>query len=122
MDYLRKVSKSKNTRDLDLSCVGLWSFPSELARLKYLTVLSLTGNAISELSPEIAMLTALVNLSLADNNLKHVPVELARLSNLTELSLIDNELSSIPPGQHAKIVTCVSKYLILLPLQMHSRD
>jgi Leucine-rich repeat (LRR) protein len=70
MDYLRKVSKSKVTRILDLSCVGLWSFPAELARLRYLTVLSLTGNSIGELSPLVAQLTALVELSLADNNLK----------------------------------------------------
>jgi Leucine-rich repeat (LRR) protein len=70
MDYLRKVSKSKTSRVLDLSCIGLWSFPAEIARLKYLTVLSLTGNSIGELSPLVAQLTALVELSLADNNLK----------------------------------------------------
>ena len=32
----RQVSQSRHSRILDLSCMGLWNFPREIARLKYL--------------------------------------------------------------------------------------
>jgi len=93
---------------LYLSRNALRTLPSEIFRLKYLTVLSLRNNKLTELSPAIGNLENLVELNVGINRLKWLPWEILKLvgGRLRTLNIYPNPLFEIPRSlESARAVT-----------------
>lgn len=88
---------SRETKQLDLSGLGLTRLPPELGQLRTLIALDLSGNQLSSVPPELSQLRSLKVLNLANNQLSSVPLELSQLSSLGLLALSGNQLRSVPP-------------------------
>ncbi len=111
----------KNSRQLDLSNLGLASVPPEIRQLERLQQLTLARNRLQQLPAEIwqlhslsildlsrnqlpriaaaiADLSALRRLDVDNNRLKTLPVEFGQLSNLQHLFVGGNPLTTIPPA------------------------
>ncbi len=73
------------------------SLPQEIAELKNLTTLSISGNQLTSLPPEIVELKNLTKLYISSNQLTSLPPEIAELKDLTELNISGNQLTSLPP-------------------------
>lgn len=71
--------------------------PPELWDLTYLTVLNLSGGALTSLSPQLGELTQLTSLDVSDNALTSLPGELVLLTNLTSLYIHINRFEVFPP-------------------------
>jgi hypothetical protein len=92
-DHVVSIDMYKNN-------LWLYSLPSSLFSLEYLTKLNLCRNEIyMEIPPEIGNLAELRSLDLGSNQFYGtIPPELGKLSKLSQLKLLDNDLSgSIPP-------------------------
>ncbi|KIJ60025.1 hypothetical protein HYDPIDRAFT_177587 [Hydnomerulius pinastri MD-312] len=84
---------------LDMGGVGIKTLPttSGLFSFTFLINLYLNHNALSSIPPEIAKLRHLELLDLSGNNLGTVPPEMGMLTQLKELYLFDNHLITLPP-------------------------
>ncbi|KAI9571806.1 Endonuclease/exonuclease/phosphatase [Boletus coccyginus] len=84
---------------LDMGGVNIKTLPpsSGLFTFTFLINLYLNHNALSSIPPEIAKLRHLELLDLSGNNLSSVPSELGMLTQLKELYLFDNNLVTLPP-------------------------
>ncbi|KAF9227045.1 hypothetical protein BS17DRAFT_694866 [Gyrodon lividus] len=84
---------------LDMGGVNIKTLPptSGLFSFTFLINLYLNHNALSSIPPEIAKLRHLEVLDLSGNNLSTVPPELGMLTHLKELYLFDNSLLTLPP-------------------------
>jgi CCR4-NOT transcription complex subunit 6 len=84
---------------LDMGGVGIKNIPptSGLFTFTFLINLYLNHNALSSVPPEIAKLRHLELLDLSGNNLTSIPPEVGMLTQLKELYLFDNHISSLPP-------------------------
>ena len=78
-----------------LSKCKMCSFPFALLKLKFLKVLNLDYNLISELPEEFAFYSNLKEFSIADNRLTHLPKSFSRLQNLQSLILDKNYIEII---------------------------
>jgi len=70
----------------------LTSIPPEIARLRHLELLDLSGNNLLTLPPELGMLTKLKELYLFDNHIATIPPELGTLHQLQTLGIEGNPL------------------------------
>ena len=84
------------TDTLDLSHLGLKSFPDSLRDLPEVEVLTLVGNHISKIPNWFTELTSLRILGLSGNQLQCLPPEIGNLSRLSLLGLQNNRLESLP--------------------------
>jgi CCR4-NOT transcription complex subunit 6 len=84
---------------LDMGGVNIKTLPptSGLFSFTFLINLYLNHNALSSIPPEIAKLRHLELLDLSGNNLSSVPPELGMLTQLKEFYLFDNHLVTLPP-------------------------
>ncbi|KAI0949077.1 hypothetical protein AcW1_008780 [Taiwanofungus camphoratus] len=84
---------------LDMGGVNIKSIPptSGLFSFTFLINLYLNHNALTCIPPEIAKLRHLELLDLSGNNLLSIPPELGMLTSLKELYLFDNHLTTVPP-------------------------
>jgi Leucine-rich repeat (LRR) protein len=73
-------------RELDVSFLGLTTFPPQLARLRKLENLNLRSNKLRDLLG-VGELTGLVCLDISYNYLKELPDELTKLRRLRELRM-----------------------------------
>ncbi|CCL99643.1 uncharacterized protein FIBRA_01663 [Fibroporia radiculosa] len=92
--------KPQNTwSSLDMGGVNIKSLPpsSGLFSFSFLINLYLNHNALTSIPPEIAKLRHLELLDLSGNSLLHIPTELGMLTSLKELYLFDNQLTTLPP-------------------------
>ena len=90
-----EIAQLKNLESLELT--GLISFPSEILQLKNLRSLDLRSNQLTSILPGIAQLKELKTLYLSDNKLTSLPSEIGQLKNLQVLDLHSNqELINIP--------------------------
>ncbi|KZT10879.1 uncharacterized protein LAESUDRAFT_734616 [Laetiporus sulphureus 93-53] len=78
--------------NLYLNHNALTSVPPEIARLRHLELLDLSGNILSELPGELGMLTSLKELYLFDNQLRTLPHDLGSLHQLQTLGIEGNPL------------------------------
>ncbi|KAL6303570.1 Endonuclease/exonuclease/phosphatase [Sparassis latifolia] len=83
---------------LDMGGVNIKNIPptSGLFSFTFLINLYLNHNALTRIPPEIAKLRHLELLDLSGNNLMTVPPELGMLTSLKELYLFDNHLANVP--------------------------
>ena len=70
---------------LDLSGLALTSLPDEIVQLTKLTELDVSSNRFASLPPHIGQLDQLVRLDLSHNQLASLPAELGRLTQLLSL-------------------------------------
>ena len=92
--------KPGNTwQSLDMGGVGIKNIPptSGLFAFTFLTNLYLNHNALSAVPPQIAKLRHLELLDLSGNGLVSIFPELRTLTSLEELYLFDNHLHMLPP-------------------------
>ncbi|KDQ55803.1 hypothetical protein JAAARDRAFT_195620 [Jaapia argillacea MUCL 33604] len=84
---------------LDMGGVLIKNIPADsgLFSFTFLTNLYLNHNALTSIPPQIAKLRHLELLDVSGNNLISVPPELGMLTQLKELYLFDNHISTIPP-------------------------
>lgn len=78
--------------NLYLNHNALTTIPPEIARLRHLEVLDLSGNNLQTLPPEMGMLTKLKELYLFDNHIATIPPELGTLHQLQTLGIEGNPL------------------------------
>ncbi|EGO00230.1 hypothetical protein SERLA73DRAFT_107255 [Serpula lacrymans var. lacrymans S7.3] len=83
---------------LDMGGVNLKNIPSHsgLFSFTFLINLYLNHNALSSVPPEIAKLRHLELLDLSGNNLTVIPSEVGMLTHLKELYVFDNHISTLP--------------------------
>ena len=94
---IKGTQYSTSLFELDLSNMDLSNGDIvPLKNMKYLEILSLGGNQISDLSP-LSGLTGLKQLSLYDNTRISNLTPLSNLKNLTRLSLYYNQISDLTP-------------------------
>lgn len=74
----------------------LIALPQELAALKNLRLLDLSGNPLTAIPESVLKLQQLTSLILVRINLSEISESIAQLSNLTELHLASNQLSELP--------------------------
>lgn len=88
-----------NWNSLDMGGVNIKTLPptSGLFSFTFLTNLYLNHNSLSEVPPQIAKLRHLELLDLSGNALTALPTELGMLTSLKELYLFDNHIGTIPP-------------------------
>ncbi|KAH6897590.1 glucose-repressible alcohol dehydrogenase transcriptional effector [Coprinopsis sp. MPI-PUGE-AT-0042] len=97
---LSSMKPPENTwNSLDMGGVNIKNLPptSGLFSFTFLINLYLNHNALSTVPPEIAKLRHLELLDLSGNNLTTLPPELGMLTQLKELYVFDNHLATIPP-------------------------
>ncbi|KAJ4483834.1 Endonuclease/exonuclease/phosphatase [Lentinula aciculospora] len=84
---------------LDMGGVGIKNLPSTsgLFSFTFLANLYLNHNGLTAIPPEIAQLRNLELLDLSGNALTTLPLELGMLVSLKEFYLFDNQIMSIPP-------------------------
>ncbi|XP_047673011.1 leucine-rich repeat-containing protein 59 [Tachysurus fulvidraco] len=83
--------------ELDLSLCNLTEVPvKELAAVPKATVLDLSCNNLTTLTPDFCMLTHLVKVDLSKNQLVSLPEEIGQLSSLQHLDLYNNKLTMLP--------------------------
>ena len=80
--------------NLYLNHNALTSIPPEIAKLRHLELLDLSGNNLSSVPPELGMLTQLKEFYLFDNHLVTLPPELGSLHQLQTLGVEGNPLDS----------------------------
>ena len=78
--------------NLYLNHNALTTIPPEIARLRHLELLDLSGNNLQTLPPELGMLTKLKELYLFDNHIATIPPELGTLHQLQTLGIEGNPL------------------------------
>lgn len=81
---------------LDLDSRGLRVLPSEIAKLKYLKELFLSGNKLKDLPVTIGDFDQLKILFIARNQLKTLPDAIGTLTKLKTLNVSDNKLKTLP--------------------------
>lgn len=81
---------------LNLSGLGLQSFPKGIIRFKNLLALNLSDNHLDCVPRLISTLTRLEELYLHHNPLTHLPDEIGTLTNLMTLRLAHTELKTLP--------------------------
>ena len=85
--------------ELDISENNLeGALPSQIAKLKNLEKLDVSGNDMTGIPAEIGQLEKLEELSYADNNITGLPLEIGNLDNLKELDLRGNDYSEYDLG------------------------
>ena len=92
-----RIIRIKNLSCLDLSNNAIQSLPKEMMTMKLLE-LNLAGNAISEF-PQVLCSGNLVGLRILDmsrNGIVHVPDMICQLKNLVSLNLANNNLQYLP--------------------------
>ncbi|XP_072312740.1 leucine-rich repeat-containing protein 59 isoform X1 [Eucyclogobius newberryi] len=83
--------------EVDLSLCNLTEAPvKELASVSKVTVVDLSCNNITMLTPEFCGLVHLVKLDLNKNHLESLPEDFGSLVNLQHLDLLGNRLSDLP--------------------------
>ena len=84
---------------LDMGGVNIKTIPptSGLFTFTFLINLYLNHNALTSVPPQIAKLRHLELLDLSGNNLSSIPPELGMLTQLKELYLFDNHIVTLPP-------------------------
>jgi CCR4-NOT transcription complex subunit 6 len=78
--------------NLYLNHNALTTIPPDIARLRHLELLDLSGNNLQTLPPEMGMLTKLKELYLFDNHIASIPPELGTLHQLQTLGIEGNPL------------------------------
>jgi CCR4-NOT transcription complex subunit 6 len=94
------IRPPENTwNSLDMGGVNIKNIPpsSGLFTFTFLINLYLNHNALSAVPPQIAKLRHLELLDLSGNNLTSIPPELGMLTQLKELYLFDNHIVTLPP-------------------------
>ena len=88
----------ENSKIEELSVVraGLNTLPKQVSRLRNLTSLNLSGNAIGVLPEFLFSLHKLTSLWLANCGLQQIPSSIAELTKLQALSLHSNNLDDLP--------------------------
>jgi Leucine-rich repeat (LRR) protein len=81
---------------LYLDSMNIDILPQELFLLDDLTLLSLAGNAVSQIPPEISRMSTLKDLNLAHNSLSDLPGEFGNLNTIRSLNLARNSFSVLP--------------------------
>ena len=92
---LIKAQKS-NVSELDLSGIGLISFPLGICELESLEYLKISNNRISNISSCISRLEALTELKVDSNKLQNLPHAISHLISLEKLDLHNNHLVQLP--------------------------
>ncbi|XP_066994565.2 leucine-rich repeat-containing protein 40 isoform X2 [Anabrus simplex] len=77
--------------DSDGDCNRWWEHEA-------LTLLDLSSNSLTRISPNVKNLHSLTTLHLQDNGLDTLPDELGLLSKLTRLNISHNKICSLPPA------------------------
>jgi len=80
--------------NLYLNHNALSSIPPEIAKLRHLELLDLSGNHLTSVPPEIGMLTSLKELYLFDNHLTTLPAEFGSLHQLQTLGIEGNPMDA----------------------------
>ncbi|KAH7889076.1 Endonuclease/exonuclease/phosphatase [Phlebopus sp. FC_14] len=80
--------------NLYLNHNALTSIPPEIAKLRHLELLDVSGNNLTTIPPELGMLTQLKELYLFDNNLMTLPPELGSLHQLQTIGVEGNPLDA----------------------------
>ncbi|MDR0655620.1 MAG: leucine-rich repeat domain-containing protein, partial [Treponema sp.] len=101
LSYKEAEQRIKNCREsggkvLDLSGLGLYQIPPEIAELTNLTELYIGGNGIKTLPGFIGKLTSLVRLDISHNKLSMLPGEMVNLSALKTINLSYNKFTELP--------------------------
>lgn len=96
-------------KELYIASNKLTHLPSDIGRLRHLTILEASNNLLTELPPEIGMCTNLKNLFLFDNQISTLPYELGSLYLLDMLGIEGNPLN---PKLKDEIVERGTKALI----------
>ncbi len=91
------LKNPENVKLLNLSNIGLTTFPMDILKLSNLEVLNLGGNELTSLPPEIRGLKKLRELNLIKNNFDTLPSVIGELANMERLELGYNGLLSLPP-------------------------
>lgn len=106
-EALKRIAECARRRVtvLDLSGLALTSLPSQIAQLAKLTELDVSSNRFAGLPPELGLLVNLVRLDLSHNLLASLPAEIGQLTQLLSLDLSHNLLPALPPeiGQLARL-------------------
>ncbi|MEM8639845.1 MAG: COR domain-containing protein [Cyanobacteria bacterium P01_G01_bin.54] len=96
-DFPNEIAQLKNLKRLNLSGLPLKILPHFILQLSRLSELILTRTQLRELPPEIGQLKSLTKLSLSFNTIKELPSEIVQLQNLTQLYFSFNGLKEPPP-------------------------
>jgi internalin A len=84
------------TRVLNLSNLGLKSFPESIRFLQNIEAIDLSRNLIQDIPPWINTLSTLKAIDLSDNQLLTLPAEIASLHQLEVLCLERNRINALP--------------------------
>ncbi|KAG0190345.1 Glucose-repressible alcohol dehydrogenase transcriptional effector [Apophysomyces sp. BC1034] len=90
------ASSNQSWTALDIGGMGLKNVSSSLFSYTFLTVLYMSHNELTSLTPAIVNLVNLKILDASGNKLDSLPPELGMLINLRELLLFDNNLTDLP--------------------------
>jgi len=80
--------------NLYLNHNALSSIPVQIAKLRHLELLDLSGNNLTSVPPELGMLTQLKELYIFDNRIVTLPLELGTLHQLQTLGIEGNPLDA----------------------------
>ena len=111
IEYLMNASRTytldealKNKKDvvrLDASNRGLEKIPRGIYKMDRLSILDLSKNKLTEISPKVGTITFLKSLDLSSNQLRDLPFEIAYIFYLETLDLSANKLDSIPKALYS---------------------
>lgn len=97
LEVLGRIEKSKETKVLDLSGLGLKEVPLEVQEVPELRFLDLSYNKITFLPRELFQASCLEVLHLEFNQLTPIPSEIGQLTKLNKLYIHRNHITSLPP-------------------------
>ncbi|XP_074930326.1 leucine-rich repeat-containing protein 18 [Gadus morhua] len=96
LKMVKKVLKvtAEGRRSVDLSNLGIATFPKCLLKMADVDELDLSRNLLQTLPEDVGSLTSLSRLDLHSNKLEALPEALGQLVGLTHLNVSNNRLSS----------------------------
>jgi len=87
-----KECLNRNSKELELSRLGINEIPFEISQLTQLQILYLSDNQITEIPESISNLTSLVIFDLSGNQITEIPESISNLTSLQYLHLSGNQI------------------------------
>ena len=96
LSTLLQLNQDTQSKQLDLSNLGLSKIPNEIFKFFWLKELNLSNNKLKHISYKITLLKQLKKLNISNNLLHHIPGSINSLHDLEQLDFQENPLQLQP--------------------------